>query len=475
MSNKNLLSSRDKALQACAEQYEAAMEENKTFYLDADDFADLADWYGTRRRFDKAIEIAEYGLRLHPSNTELMIEYAYLLIDSGQMEKAREVARNFPESYLPEAKVLRAALLLSEGKLNDAEELLDTIEDKDDIANVIDVAYTFLEMGYPDKAKEWLDRAEDEHNDNAAYLAVMADYYRAKDMIEEAILTFNKLIDKDPYSATYWIALARCYFEIGEYNQTIDACDYALIGDDKLAEAYIIRGHSFFQLGNEEAALENYLEAQRLKALSSNFIYSFVGLCSISKGKWEEGLENMEKAIQINEEKYTSSPVLPNLYANAGLCLFKLGQKDKAHQYCQKAQHLAPEDPDAYVIEGRILIEEEKEKKGMALWAKAIQYSPYADTWNEIGMHSLELGYLNHAKTAFERVIEMDPTFPSINEKLCVLYITMFDKENFIKYNQKCACPFGAKEMEEILAIMERKDHQEMVNYTQRLIKSLKR
>ena len=110
MSNKNLLSSRDKALQACAEQYEAAMEENKTFYLHADDFADLADWYGTRRRFDKAIEIAEYGLRLHPSNTELMIEYAYLLIDSGQMEKAREVARNFPESYLPEAKVLRAAL-----------------------------------------------------------------------------------------------------------------------------------------------------------------------------------------------------------------------------------------------------------------------------------------------------------------------------------------------------------------------------
>ena len=56
----------------------------------------------------------------------------------------------------------------------------------------------------------------------------------------------------------------------------------------------------------------------------------------------------------------------------------------------------------------------------MALWAKAIQYSPYADTWNEIGMHSLELGYLNHDKTAFERVIEMDPTFPSINEKLCV-------------------------------------------------------
>ncbi len=71
MNNNNLLSGRDKELQKLAEQYEAAMSENKSFYRDADDLADLADWYGIRRKFDKAFEITKYGLKLHPDNTGL--------------------------------------------------------------------------------------------------------------------------------------------------------------------------------------------------------------------------------------------------------------------------------------------------------------------------------------------------------------------------------------------------------------------
>ena len=50
MSKKNLLSGRDKELQELAEQYEAAKAENKPIYLDADDLADLADWYAMHRK-----------------------------------------------------------------------------------------------------------------------------------------------------------------------------------------------------------------------------------------------------------------------------------------------------------------------------------------------------------------------------------------------------------------------------------------
>lgn len=41
MTNKNLLSGRDKELQELAEQYEVAMSENKPFYQDADDLAEI--------------------------------------------------------------------------------------------------------------------------------------------------------------------------------------------------------------------------------------------------------------------------------------------------------------------------------------------------------------------------------------------------------------------------------------------------
>ncbi len=71
MSKKNLLSGRDKELQELAEQYEAAKAENKPIYLDADDLADLADWYAMHRKNSQATEVVEYasvgraGLSLH--------------------------------------------------------------------------------------------------------------------------------------------------------------------------------------------------------------------------------------------------------------------------------------------------------------------------------------------------------------------------------------------------------------------------
>ena len=60
MSKKNLLSGRDKELQELAEQYEAAKAENKPIYLDADDLADLADWYAMHGKSEQATEVVAY-------------------------------------------------------------------------------------------------------------------------------------------------------------------------------------------------------------------------------------------------------------------------------------------------------------------------------------------------------------------------------------------------------------------------------
>jgi len=473
MSNKNLLSGRDKELQELAERYEAAMAENKPFYLDADDLADLADWFGTKKKYDKAFEIAEYGLQLHPDSTALMIEYAYLNLDSGNQAKAREIIENLPETYSPEAKVLSAHLLLSEGKLTDAEQLLDTIDDKEDLANVVDVSYMYLDMGYPDKAFEWLEPVKKEYAEEEAYIAVVADCYYGKGMIEKAMPLYNQLIDKNPYSASYWFGLARCYFEELKFDQAIDACDYALVSDDEFTDAYIMRGHCFYQLGNEDAALESYQKAEQLHALAPEFLYSYIGLCKVSKGEWKEGYENLEKAIQANEADDILSPTLPSLYANAGLCLSKIGKKRKAHQYCKKAHKLAPEDPESHLIEGRIYIEEGEYEKGIKAWAKALNCSPSADTWYEIGMHSLEIGYLDYAKVALERVYELEPDFEGINERLVLLYMTLHDKENFMKHNQKCARPFDLKELEKIQTMLESENREDLATYMQNIIKAL--
>ena len=212
MSKKKLLSGRDKELQEMAEQYEAAKAENRTIYLDADDLADLADWYAVHHKYAMATEVVEYGLGIHPDNTALLVEQAYLFLDTQHKEQAKDILERIAEES-SEVKVLKANLLLGEGKEEEAEAILDSIDDKDDLANIVDVSYMYIDMGFPEKALTWLTRGLEKYAEEEAYLAVTGDCYYAQGLFEKATFFFNKLIDKNPYSAPYWFGLARCYFD----------------------------------------------------------------------------------------------------------------------------------------------------------------------------------------------------------------------------------------------------------------------
>ena len=56
------------------------------------------------------------------------------------------------------------------------------------------------------------------------------------------------------------------------------------MADEEFAEAYIMKGHAFYQLGNEESALENYTLAEKYKAINPDFLKMFMGLNEIAKG-----------------------------------------------------------------------------------------------------------------------------------------------------------------------------------------------
>ena len=384
MSKKNLLSGRDKELQELAEQYEAAKAENKPIYLDADDLADLADWYAMHGKSEQATEVVEYGLRLHPNSTPLLVEQAYLFMDAQKRDKAKQIIDQIPESYSSEVKVLKANILLGEGKVDEAEQLLDSIEDKDELANIVDIAYMYIDMGYPDKALSWLNKGLNSYSEEEAFLAATADCFHAQGLNQKAETFYNRLIDKNPYSAPYWFGLARCYFEQQLFDKAIEACDYAIVADEEFAEAYIMKGHAFYQLGNEESALENYTLAEKYKAINPDFLKMFMGLNEIAKGHWEEGYQYIEQIIQSGDIDFT---MLPSLYAHAGLCLYKLGKKRKANQYFKKSHEIDPEDVDPYLIEGRMYMEDDNFNKAIEKWATALDYAPYADTWNEIGIY----------------------------------------------------------------------------------------
>lgn len=183
------------------------------------------------------------------------------------------MANSITETYDSEVKMLKAELLLNEGKLEEAQQLINTIEDTDDLASIIEIVYLYMDMGYPEAAKEWIDKGQDQYGEEEDFIVLQADYLGATQHMKEAIECFDKLIDIAPYNPSYWMGLAKCYFMSEDINKTIETCDFALAADDKYGEAYAYKAHSFFYLNNPDSAIENYEKAIEYKAIPRIGVY----------------------------------------------------------------------------------------------------------------------------------------------------------------------------------------------------------
>ena len=471
MSKKNLLSGREKELQDMAEQYEQAQAEQRSIYLDAEDLADLADWYGIRQKQDMALEVVDYGLRLHPDNTSLLIEKAYLYLDEYDTETAREIAGELDGNQW-EVKVLQAQICIMNNEEAQANRLLADIEDPQDIDVMINVGYMYINVNHPDKALEWLTPGIGKYEDDEPFLSVLGDAYYGLGRLDEAAEIYNKLIDKNPYSATYWFVLARCYFDQQMYDKAIEACDYAIISDDEFAEAYQMRGNAYIFLQNEERALEDFREAARLGVLSQCFIDTYMGLTLISQERCAEAFPHLQKAIDNYADDNVVS--LSTLYANAAYCLEETGQKAQAAGYWKEAHQIGPKDAEVYLLESKIHVREGNYDLALHCWQQALTYAPTAITWHEIGVTCMEYGAIEYARSALERAKQLEPNFYEIDEKLATVYLLLKDKENFQKYNRLCKHPLTDQEMENMLELLKNEDKETLMQAMRDILDALK-
>lgn len=470
MIKKNLLSGKDRELVELAEQYEKAKAEHHSIYMDADDLADLADWYGVRQNPDMAMEVVDYGLSLHPNNNSLLIEKGYLYLDNYDTVHAQEIANEL-DSNLSEAKILQAQIHILNGQEQKAKQLLNTIENKEDIDTMINVAYMYVNTQHPHDAFEWLKPGIGEYEDDEPFMTVLGDTYYGMGMLDEAIDIYNGLIDKNPYSSPYWFGLARCYFDKQMYDKTIEACDYATLSDEEFSDAYMMKGHAFFYLQNDEQALENFQIAANLGAVSQCFIDTFIGLSQASQEKWPEAYTHLQKAIDTYEDETIIS--LSTLYSNAALCLYKMGEKAQSEEYWTMAHEANPEDAEAYLMEGKMYLDEHDFNRCQQCWKKALLYAPNINTWHEIGTTCLEHGKIEQARIAFEKAKSLNPDFYDINEKLAIVYLLLKDKENFQKYNRQCKNPITMADLQRIQEMLKEEDKESLLQEMKKLLNGL--
>ncbi len=371
MIKRNPLSDHEKRLNELARKYETQCAQGESVYMEPEQFADLCTWYTNNYELEKADEVMDYALKLFPDNTMLNIEQAYRFIDKGDIDTAELLADQIDDDLSGDLQLLKARLMIEHEDFEEADTYLNSFPS--DYFDPILVANMFLETHFSEKAINWLEKHGQGMEEEEDYLSILVNAYCYLSRYQEAIEACEKLIDKDPFSAHYWLSLARCRLAIGEYNKALDACDFSITNDEDFGEAYLTRGNLYVLIGNEKRAKENFREATRLHAIVPGDMNEFDLALLLDQNRAEDAIRLMEfylKNIKLTEEQEL------NTHFRLGVCYGEMRWNKQAIAYFDKVLAKRPQAVEVFIQEATMFVLQDNFEEGLKYLKKAIEIEP---------------------------------------------------------------------------------------------------
>lgn len=439
MIRKNSASDEDQKIEKLVEKYESLKLAGKPIYMEGDQLADIASTYAQDKKYNEAQEVITHGLNIHPGDTDLMLQQAYLYCDQEKYNKAQQVVELITDSTDSDVILLKAELALRQDRLDEAKEILDTLseEEKTECDILTAVCYIYLEMGYSELALEWLERGLELYSDQEEFIVAVADCYISVGRTEQAIFFYNKAIDKNPYNPRYWVSIAQCYLMQENYSKALEATDFAIAADESYSNAYITKAHCLGSMGKHEEAEELFRKVFENHDLPPEMARFFTGISLMEKEDWDGAMKHFKKTIkEVIEEEGEESQMLVDLYNNLGTCYAQKGKFAEAHKLLKKSEKLAPDNSETYLTHGRIFMEEDRLEEGKEMWQKAIDCDKSLLTLEQVAQYSMDFGLLSITAHCYEQIKELEPDYLEIDRRLAMTYLAIGDHKNFEKYNE---------------------------------------
>jgi tetratricopeptide (TPR) repeat protein len=432
------------------DKYEAALANGQPPYLDIMQLIDIAEIYIADQKYDEAQEVLNYGLLLHPADTELLMEQAYCYLDLGDVEQANEVAVQITEQD-DDVILLRAEILIAEEREEEAEEMLSHLEHPDDLQLLIAVTYLYLDGGYPELAVKWIEKGEAIYANDWNFKALKADVLMGNSQSKEAIELFDELIDREPYNPIFWVGVARCCFQMQEVAKAIEACDFALTANEEWGEAYAMRAYCFFFKNNAECAIRDFRKALEYHAISEITCYMFIGLSYTIDHNWEQAIANYDRTLSLVRSRKEDRALIVDLYVNKARALAKLNRFEEAHALCLKAVKLNSCYVPIYMAQGRIFLSEALKEEAKESFQYVLLLEPTAENCADIGSAYLECSYIEEARKYFETAYQKEPTMADLKENICILCLMCNDVDGFFRYHGGTKHSFDKEQVQQLL------------------------
>ena len=353
------------------EDYEQEVSSGLPISLDADDLTDIADYYHYIGEFELADEAIEHALSLNPGAASPIVYKIREALANEDVKEAEALLEEISDKDDPEYLYMQAEVLVAQNKIDEADRLLrDHFMDvpSDEYQDfVFDVANIYMDYGVNDKAYEWMIRMKD--NDSDEYKEMMGHLLLSLGKYRKSERIFNELLDKNPYSTSYWNALANVQFMEENYGDAITSSEYAIAIDPDDAEGILTKANGLFRLENYEEALKYY---QRYKLLmpDNDFCELQQGVCLVCLNKVDEALVHLKKAEKLT---YQESPYQFQVYQELVFAYSALDMPDEAMACIDRTKSIDCDHHEMEVLRGHLLLDYDRFEEARDVFAKVLE------------------------------------------------------------------------------------------------------
>ena len=417
-------------------EYEDALDKGLPVFLDTDDLADIADYYQINNRYEDAKAAIDIALEKEPGATlPLVFKVREALIDQD-ITLAKNFLKLIENKDDIEYLYVSAEVLIAQNKIEEADQLfrkeLRKTQPDEYQDYVVDVASIFSDYGVHDKAMQWMMRAKRENTDD--FKELMARTLFGVGKYEESERLFNELIDHNPFSKTYWNALASVQFMNEDYCASITSSEYAIAIDPKDPDGLLAKANGLFRLDNYEESLK-YYQRYCQEVPDDEFGLLHQGTCLVNLGRYKEAAEKLEAAI---ETAHPDSPYLGEIYQELGFTYSEMKMPDTAIYYLDQADLYEGDHVDLLVIKGHVMLANERVKEAEQLFKQAINLSD------------------NTAKTLLRVIVSLyDNKYVKACYQMFKKYFKIVGRNNDEGYSYMALCCWDMKLYDEFLQYLQ--------------------
>lgn len=332
--------------------FEEMIDNERAIYFDGSDIADIADYYTMNMELDKSEIASDYGLRLHPDNSDILIAKANNLLLKGKKEEARSIASNISDNDNQEVLYIKGVIELAYSNIELANNLFSKAftNSNSDLDLLSDITIQLMDNRYYEQAQKWLDIAFKSVNrtDNN-FCEIQADLYFETKQYDSAIEWYNKMLDTFPYDTYPWEQLGRIYFEREEYIKAKECYEYIEAIDGENFTASLMKADCYINLQDYDTALEKYKTLLDKNENMASVLSFCCGKCYYYLKEPDKALEYLkrsEECLDIDDtenfriELYT---LLAKLYIN-------LYNEENALKYIYMGLSLDPDNKELELL-----------------------------------------------------------------------------------------------------------------------------